>query len=56
MSCTPPVEIFVHFFTTLIIHLILKIMQVPFTLLATYFIIVGILSLTYPFYTFTIIF
>jgi hypothetical protein len=37
------------FFTTLTILLIQKIMQVSFTMLTTYFIIVGILSLTYPF-------
>jgi hypothetical protein len=37
------------FFTTLTIRLIQKIMLVSFTLLATYFIIVGILNLTYPF-------
>jgi hypothetical protein len=46
------IEIFVvinFFFTTLIICLIQKIMQVSLTLLATYFIIVGILNLTYPF-------
>jgi hypothetical protein len=46
------IEIFVvidFFLTTLTIRLIQKIMQVLFTLLATYFIIVGILNLTYPF-------
>jgi hypothetical protein len=37
------------FFTTLNICLVQKIMQVSFTLLVTCFIIVGILSLSYPF-------
>jgi hypothetical protein len=49
---SPRVEIFVvvdFFLTTLITRLIQKIMQVPHSLFAIYFIIVGILRLHYPF-------